>query len=327
MNRFRSAALALTLALYAASPAFGGPVTPPTSPVSPVKDALHFLVIGDWGRHGEDGQSGTAGRLAAAARKLEPEFLISTGDNFYPNGVASIDDPAWRASFEDIYSDHALHADWYVVLGNHDYRGNPQAELDYSKRSRRWQMPARYFTRTFEAGEDSGVQVQFFFIDTSPFIKDYQAQPEKYAVADQDPVAQLRWLEAELAKSTARWKIVVGHHPVYTVGQRKKAAGGGIQKELESTLVPLFEKYRVQAYLAGHEHDLQVIRRPGGTVTYLVSGAGSETRPLGVPDPDDGRLFAASAPGFMAFALSADALKVQLVDGRNRVPYAISLKP
>ena len=325
MNCFRSSALALGFILSVSGVA--GPVTPSTSPVTPVKDALHFLVIGDWGRHGEDGQSDTAGRLAAAARKVDPAFVISVGDNFYPNGVASVDDPAWQASFEDVYTDHALHTDWYVVLGNHDYRGNPQAQIDYSKRSRRWHMPARYFTRTFEAGEGSGVSAQFFFIDTSPFIEDYQRHPDKYAVEDQDVPRQLRWLESELKKSTARWKIVVGHHPVYTVGKRKKEAGGGIQKELEATLVPLFEKYHVQAYMAGHEHDLQVIRRPGGTVTYLVSGAGSEVRPLGAPDKDDGRLFAASTAGFMSFALTADALKVEVVDDRNRVPYAITLKP
>lgn len=83
----------------------------------------------------------------------------------------------------------------------------------------------------------------------------------------------------------------------------------------------------MQAYLAGHEHDLQVIRRPGGTVTHLVSGAGSETRPLGVPDPKDGRLFAVASAGFMAMSLTAEALNVELVDAENRVPYAISLKP
>ncbi|WP_293370728.1 tartrate-resistant acid phosphatase type 5 family protein [Nevskia sp.] len=325
MNRFRAAVAALALGFIA--PLLAGPVTPPTSPVTPVDEALHFLVIGDWGRHGQEGQSETAGRLAAAARKLNPAFVISTGDNFYPVGVASVDDPSWKTSFEDIYSDHALHTEWYVVLGNHDYRGNPQAEIDYSKISRRWQLPARYYTKTVHIGDNSSAQAQFFFIDTSPMIEDYQQHPDKYAVADQDAAAQLRWLEDALAQSKARWKIVIGHHPVYTVGKRKKAAGGGIQKELEKALVPLFEKYRVQAYIAGHEHDLQVIRRPGGTVTYLVSGAGSETRPLGVPDAKDGRLFAVASAGFMAFALTPTALNVELVDAENRVPYAITLKP
>lgn len=331
MIRLRATALTFVLALVLAlSPAWlanAGPVTPPTSPVTPVKDALHFLVIGDWGRHGQEGQFDTAGRLAAAARKQDAAFVISTGDNFYPVGVASVDDPAWRVSFEDVYSDHALHVPWHVVLGNHDYKGNPQAEVDYTQRSRRWQMPSRYFSKTFEAGEDSGVKAQFFFIDTSPMIDDYRQHPDDYAVADQDAAAQLRWLDEELKKSTARWKFVVGHHPVYTVGKRKKAAGGGIQKELEKSLMPLLEKHHVQAYIAGHEHDLQVIRRPGGTVTYLVSGAGSETRPLGVPDPNDGRLFAVASAGFMAFSLTPTALNVELVDAENRVPYAITLKP
>lgn len=66
------------------------------------------------------------------------EFIISVGDNFYTNGVASVDDPMWKTSFEDIYKGANLFIDWYPVLGNHDYRGNPQAQIDYSKRSRRW---------------------------------------------------------------------------------------------------------------------------------------------------------------------------------------------
>lgn len=323
----RASLIAPLLSLLLVSAAIAGPMTAPTSPVTPVKDALHFLVIGDWGRNGQEGQAETSGRLAAAARKLDAEFVISTGDNFYPAGVASVSDPHWQSSFEQVYTDHALQVEWNAVLGNHDYRGNPQAEVDYTKLSRRWQMPARWYTKTVEAGEDSGVQAQFFYIDTTALIGEYRLQPWKYDLSGQDADAQLRWLEAELKKSTARWKFVVGHHPIYTVGKRKKAAGGGIEKDLEQRLLPLLEQHRVQAYLAGHEHDLQVIRRPGGTVTHLVSGAGSETRPLGVPDPKDGRLFAAATAGFMALALTPEALQVEVVDAENHVAYAITLKP
>jgi hypothetical protein len=31
-----------------------------------------------------------------------------------------------------------------VALGNHDYRGVPQAQLDYAKTSSRWRMPAAF---------------------------------------------------------------------------------------------------------------------------------------------------------------------------------------
>ena len=41
---------------------------------------------------------------------------------------------------------------------------------------------------------------------------------------------------------------------------------------------PLLERYGVQLYLAGHDHDLELQRGPGSGVTHVLTGAGSETR-------------------------------------------------
>lgn len=80
--------------------------------------------------------------------------MISTGDNFYESGVDSISDDKWQTTFEAIYDAPALQVPWYAVLGNHDYGGSAQAQIDYSKKSRRWTMPDRYFQidRTLPAG-------------------------------------------------------------------------------------------------------------------------------------------------------------------------------
>jgi hypothetical protein len=77
-------------------------------------------------------------------------------------------------------------------------------------------------------------------------------------------------------------------------------------------------KYHVQAYICGHEHDLQVIQRPGGKITYLVSGTGAEHRPTG---KTEGTLFSASAYGFMALSLRADSLQVRIIDETGAVLY------
>jgi hypothetical protein len=283
----------------------------------PSADGVSFLVVGDWGREGSPQQIAVAKQMAATARALHASFVVSTGDNFYPGGVANVDDPQWQKSFERVYSDPALQTDWYVVLGNHDYRGNPQAEIDYARHSKRWHMPSRYYTVVKKL--DEATQAQFFFIDTSPFIADYKNEPDKYKQASQqDTQAQLRWLESELAKSKARWKFVVGHHHIYSGGKRTT------QVELEQAIVPLLAKYGVQAYINGHEHDLQVIRRPGGSVTYLVSGTGSEHRPTG---QTEGTLFSLSAEGFMALTLKPDELSVLVIDDSGAERFRTTIRP
>jgi hypothetical protein len=109
--------------------------------------ALKFLVMGDWGRVGEDHQKPVADQMGKVAKQIGSEFVISTGDNFYPRGVQSEFDPLWKYSFEDIYTAFSLQWDWYPVLGNHDYGGNPDAQVAYSKISRRWRMPAHYYIK------------------------------------------------------------------------------------------------------------------------------------------------------------------------------------
>lgn len=283
---------------------------------SPAKGTLSFLVVGDWGRYGSPPQRSVAAQMGQTAASMNAKFIISTGDNFYPNGVASLDDPQWQTSFEQVYTDFSLHNDWYVVLGNHDYHGNPQAEIDYSKRSQRWHMPARYYTVTKPIDEHDSAE--FFFIDTSPFIDEYKAAPDHYALAGQSAEKEVSWLAEELAKSHAKWKFIVGHHHIYSGGKRPT------QVELERSLVPLMARYGVQGYICGHEHDLQVIQRPNGKITYLVSGTGSEHRPTGTTD---GTLFSASEYGFMALTLMADKLHVSVINNSGKTIFTADIQP
>ena len=73
-----------------------------------------------------------------------------------------LDDPLWMTNYELIYSHPELQIPWYPILGNHEYRGNTQAVLDYSNVSRRWQMPARYYSKVFE---EDGATLRVVFID------------------------------------------------------------------------------------------------------------------------------------------------------------------
>jgi len=280
--------------------------------------ALNFLVVGDWGRDGSDHQRDVAVQMGLAGANTGSRYVFSVGDNFYEDGVQSATDSQWRTSYENIYTANSLQVPWYVALGNHDYRGVPQAQLDYAKNSPRWRMPARYYK---VAGSEIGApHVDFFVVDTSPLVHKYREKVHSVIaenVASQDVDAQLAWLDRELAKSTAPWKLVVGHHTIYSGG-----SGHGDTPETQELLEPLLEKHRVQAYIHGHDHDLQHIRRGG--IDYLCCGAGSEVRPV---QAIDGTLFCQARSGFAAFHSDPSALTFEFRDYEGKVLHQAAIPP
>ncbi len=254
--------------------------------------------------------------MGLAAGQIGSRFVVSVGDNFYENGVQSARDPQWKSSFEDVYTAPSLRTPWYTVLGNHDYRGAPQAQLDYAAGNARWRMPSRYYKL---AGVEVGApQVDLFFIDSSPLVHQYRENVEGAIarnVASQDVATQLAWLDRELGASRAPWKLVFGHHTIYSGG-----SAHGNTVELVQLVKPLLERHGVQAYINGHEHDLQHIRVGG--VDYICTGAGSEVRPTGrIP----GTLFALSRSGFAAFRVGPERLDIEFRDFAGASVYAAAL--
>lgn len=295
----------------------------PADPLNIQKEnnALHFLAMGDWGRNGADHQREVAKQMGITASQLGSQFTISTGDNFYPSGVISEWDPLWKYSYEDIYTDFHLQWDWYPVLGNHDYKSNPDAQVRYTAISRRWKMPARYYSRLFTLPGDTASKLLILFIDTNPLIPEFYANPEYGPnVRNQDSLKQKKWIEKELSRNDPKikWKIVVGHHPMYTSGSRTE---GYDTKAIRSSLEALFKKYKVDVYLAGHEHSLQHIHQEG-RLHHIISGAASErTKVSLIP----GSQMAASEYGFFTFSVLADRLIVQAIDYTGRIIYRTTI--
>lgn len=287
-----------------------------------VDKSLNFLLMGDFGRYGQFYQKEVAAQMGKAAATIGSDFVISTGDNFYPNGVRSTSDYSWIASYENIYTAYSLQNDWYVALGNHDYRGSIQAEIDYSGISRRWHMPATYYKKTFSL--EDGNKVLVLVMDTSPFIDSYYKEgTDMYDnIMAQDTTAQKKWLikELETKDETIKWKIVVGHHPLYSGGKRKENSD---TKNFENKFATIFDKYKVDAYFCGHEHDLQIIKPKGRYTTQFLSGSACEVRPTG---NREGTLFSAQSAGFMTFSLSNSKLLAQVIDSKGVVIYTTTIE-
>jgi tartrate-resistant acid phosphatase type 5 len=218
---------------------------PPVFSVVPADKAIRVLAFGDFGT-GTPEQIQTAAAMREYQKGHPLDFGITLGDNFYPSGAASPDDPQWKSRYEDLYGPMGIK--FYATLGNHDYgrADSPAAEILYSQKSDSWRMPATYYTYT--AGP-----VQFFAIDTIELSDTVMFNKEA------------TWLDAEIAKSKSPWKVVYGHYQIYS-------ATRGDEQNLIKRLLPILRN-RVDVYLCGHDHNLQELNPEDG-VHFFVSGAG-----------------------------------------------------
>lgn len=276
MLRRRRLSLVLVLALLLAACRDSAPA--PSRPVSgdvcaalqaggppPVMSLSHpgvrILAFGDFGTEGDNWSQERLARAMAAYGVEHPYDLgLTLGDNFYPQGLPTADDPRWERQWERFYTPLGIR--FYAVLGNHDYYDprSPGAEIARSRKSPSWCLPRTWYT--FTAGP-----VQLFAVDTTPVEEPGRDRGDRNGAM----AAQLRWLDGALAASRAKWKVVFGHHPIYSNGHH--TGPDGSFPRIRQYLLPVLVKHGVDLYLAGHEHDLQVLEPESG-VHFAVSGAG-----------------------------------------------------
>ena len=280
---------------------------------------FNFMVAGDMGRRGESEQQNIADLMGKMAETGKIRLLAVAGDPIHDDGVKNINDEEWKLKIENIYTAPSLHAiPWYVVSGNHEYNGSVQAILDYSNVSKRWNAPARYFSLE-QTIDSTGQKCLLVFIDTSPLIDKYRTE-EKYSDAgEQDMDAQLQWIEETLALSDARWKIVIGHHPVYAGTNKTESE----RTDLQERLNPILVKNDVDVYVCGHIHNFQHIRSEVGNVNYIVNSSASRSRPI---EKNQEMLFGNPDPGFSVFSVSANNIEFYAINHTGETVYNYVIK-
>jgi tartrate-resistant acid phosphatase type 5 len=251
---------------------------------------VRFIAVGDTGT-GAEKQYEVARAMAEKCKKSGCDFALILGDNIYNNGVTSVNDPQFDSKFEKPYKD--FNFKFYMTLGNHDYRGNVQAEVDYTAKSKKWVMPGR--TYSINKGP-----LDIFSIDSN--------QPSE---------KQTKELTKGLENSKARWKLVFGHHPRYTNGIYKNQVRTDFAAMIDKALCG-----RADMYLCGHEHDKQHLKKVCG-VDYLIVGTGAGIRKTGV---GPNTLFARSSYGFSWFEVDEKTMHVQILDTAGKVEYEYSMK-
>lgn len=214
----------------------------PLEPYAPGEERLlRIAVVGDVGHAGGREQA-TARAVARAARLRPYDALVLLGDNVYPRGDPGRLDDTVFTPFAPILDSGAR---LLPILGNHDVMdGHAAGNVE------RLGMPGRWYSARLG-------DVLFVGLDST----DLSAE-------------QLKWFDRTLAETTAAWKVVALHHPPYSAGYH------GSDDEARRLVAPIVERHGVQLVLSGHEHDYQR-SRPMDGVTYIVSGAASETRRTG----------------------------------------------
>ena len=282
-----------------------------------LEKSVNFYVANDLGRNGYYDQKPIAELMGRMAETVGIECVAAPGDVHHFEGVRSTQDPLWMTNYELIYSHPELMLDWFPTCGNHEYRGNTQAVLDYSGVSARWNMPAKYYTKVLE---DDGVTVRLVFIDTTPLIDKYRKDTEKYPDAGKEDMdKQLAWLDQTLAQANEDWVIVLGHHPVYAYTDKSDKERADMQKRLN----PILLKHKnVAMYICGHIHNFQHIRKPGTDIDYVVNTSGSLSREN--VQPVDGTQFCSGVSGFSLVCADKQTLSLHLIDKDGKVVHTVN---
>eukprot|EP01034_Spumella_vulgaris_P030871 gene30871-38153_t len=261
----------------------------------------------------------------------KPSFVLALGDNFYANGVSSSTDVLWSYLWKNVYLTNypALYIPWYPVFGNHDYGGSTDAQiqryLDHTDDDI-WMFESSYYLKTFAI--PGGGSVAILFIDTTTLAPSENKCCNENGgistdVQQQRISAQLSFINESLFSVSGvnrpTWLFVSGHYPVFSAGDK------GDTEELLEYLLPLLERYGVDAYFTGHDHISEHLQY--GAMHHFVAGAGSMTDKLGSSASSADMLW--YGVGYSAFAVveaSSSEYTVQFINAYGTQVYSYTVE-
>lgn len=238
------------------------------------------------------------------------DFAAMVGDNIYPDGATLgadgiSDERRFSEMLDKPYGQLGAGTEnftIYAMMGNHDWhisREATMAQLAYLQNHPNFTMPGLFYSAVPKGFEG---ELEIFVIDTemllaSTVVKkdvldaegneldtgELEEWPDFVKPATDAEKGMVPWLEQALTSSKARWKIVIGHHALWSGGGSKYEKA----RSLRALLLPALCKY-ADAYFSGDDHMLEAYTDDCSTVPgsprkplpLIVSGAGSKYRTL-----------------------------------------------
>jgi hypothetical protein len=244
--------------------------------------SIKFAAIGDSGR-GDRPQYEVSARIQAFREVFSFDFVVMLGDNVYDGGTPEDYRLKFELPYKPLLDDDV---EFYATIGNHDHVNQPKYAPFHMGGQRYYTFKADSSLLTRLTDTD----VQFFMVDTETMDR-----------------PQVAWLDREMGKSDARWKVPIFHRPIYTSGRYATPA-----RIFRSVLEPVFLRHDVKVGLSGHEHFYQRTTPQQGITYFISGGAGSLRR-------GDIRRNALVAAGFdvdyhfMLFEITRDQLFYQAI--------------
>jgi len=270
-----------------------------------VKDssAYMFALIGDTQKNNRTPWAWE--KIADLVWEDRPNFAVLAGD-LVDQGLDKND---WLENFFPKGRPLLSSVPVYPVLGNHEQDASYYYQYVVAP------SPEYYYTFTYG-------NAQFFMIDTN---RDVSEGSEQYD-----------WLEWELAKSTAMWKIAVHHHPPYS----SDSDDHGDTYQSVSTLgtdarnlVPLYERYGLDFCLFGHTHlyerswpikDDKINMKKG--VVYINSGGAGGGLEAFAPTRSWFTAELQSVHHYCTFAIFEDNVMFKSIDHEGRMLDAFQMQ-
>lgn len=214
--------------------------TSPTNAAHAQSDRIVFAVIGDYGLAGQPLLD-----VSNLVKSWNPDFIVTVGDNNYPDGAAfTMDDNVGQYFYEYIFRYKGKYGSgsptrrFYPSLGNHDWTTGAKAYFDFF---------GVYNYYDFVQGP-----VHFFILDSD------RNEPDGISA---DSV-QARWLKKRMTASTSPFQVVVFHHAPYSSGKHGST----------NYMRWPFKEWGADAVLTGHDHVYERLHVNG--LPYFVNGIG-----------------------------------------------------
>jgi len=249
------------LALGACNHAEREPTSKGPTPLAVVKppepSATRFAVIGDFGA-----DTPTEGAVAAMVKGWKPDFIITTGDNNYPDGEASSIDQNVGKYYADF-------------IGNYRGKFGPGSPVN-----RFWPSPGNHDWR----GEGLGPYLEYFTLPGNERYYDVALGLVHLYALDSDAheadgttatSIQAKFLQERLAASKSCYDIVYFHHPPYS----SSVHGSSLEMRWP------FKQWGAEAVLSGHDHTYERFNIDG--MPFFVDGVGGASiYDFGAPLPE-----------------------------------------